>query len=172
MGNVLGKLTAKLKAVADPNGVLRDKLLRTLATTAGAEIKYRIHTEGLNSDNAQIGTYSSPYLKLRQSKYNRTSDTKVIFSLTRQMENDFGIVASDPIKTPTGYGLGFKNNATYKDVGKGKKKGSGKVRTISNAQKAEWLQEKFGKVYSPTEKEKELLRKTTEQFINDITKDA
>lgn len=167
----MGKLTAQLKSIADPNGVQRDKLLRTLATTVGAEIKYRVHTKGLNSENNQIGTYSSPYLKLRQSKYNRTSESKVIFSLTRQMENDFGIVASDPIKTSTGYGLGFKNNATYKDVAKGKKN-KGKVRTISNAQKAEWLQEKFGKVYSPTKNEEELLRKTAEQFIKDLIDNA
>lgn len=37
-------------------------------------------------------------------RYNRTSDTKVILSLTRQMENDMSVVA-----TGKGYGIGYNN---------------------------------------------------------------
>jgi hypothetical protein len=37
-------------------------------------------------------------------QYNRTGDTKVVISLTRQMENDFKVVATDQ-----GYGLGYSN---------------------------------------------------------------
>ena len=36
--------------------------------------------------------------------YNRTSDTKVVISLTRQMENDFVVIPTDK-----GYGLGYNN---------------------------------------------------------------
>jgi len=36
--------------------------------------------------------------------YNRTNDTKVVISLTRQMENDFVV-----IPTENGYGLGYNN---------------------------------------------------------------
>lgn len=179
LGNVLGKLTAKLKAVADPNGVLRDKLLRTLATTAGAEMKFRIHIEGLKSDGTQIGTYSNSYLKIRQSRNNRTSDPKVILSATRQMENDFFIKGQEPIKTSNGYGLGFKNNAVYNSKGKkattkqvANRLKNGGVRTVSNEDKAKWLQEKYGTLYAPTDSEKDLLRRTTEQFIKDLADHA
>ncbi|HEV2352837.1 MAG TPA: hypothetical protein VGR89_01230 [Puia sp.] len=40
--------------------------------------------------------------------YNRTSDTKVVASLTRQMENDFKVVA-----TGRGYGLGYSNDENF-----------------------------------------------------------
>lgn len=42
-------------------------------------------------------------------QYNRTSDTTVVASLTRQMENDFKVVATD-----AGYGLGFSNEDNFK----------------------------------------------------------
>lgn len=45
-------------------------------------------------------------------KYNRSSDNRVIISLTRQMENDFKIVATDQ-----GYGLGYSNDENFKKAG-------------------------------------------------------
>lgn len=184
---VMGKLTARFNDLNNRDGVLRDKLLRTLATTIGAEVKYRIHTDGKKSDGTLIkdGGYSTPYLKYRQKKpFNRTSDIKVILSLTRQMENDWSIIAGDPIKTNDGYGLGFKNTAIYRksDGGKLTKKQLANeefkktgIRTITNHDKYKYMEFLFGKdvkIYALTEKEKELLRKTTEQFINDFNKDA
>lgn len=44
--------------------------------------------------------------------YNRTADTKVVVSLTRQMENDFKVVATDQ-----GYGLGYSNEENFKKAG-------------------------------------------------------
>ena len=41
-------------------------------------------------------------------KYNRTSDPKVILSLTRQMENDFSVIALG-----VGFGLGYKNKFNF-----------------------------------------------------------
>ena len=38
-------------------------------------------------------------------KYNRSSDTKIIVSLTRQLENDWSV-----LETPNGYGIGFTNS--------------------------------------------------------------
>jgi len=59
-------------------------------------------------------TSSKAFLKVEYEKkarpqYNRTSDTKVILSLTRQMENDLSIVASK-----NGYGIGFKNPENFR----------------------------------------------------------
>lgn len=87
-------------------------------------------------------------------KYNRTADTKVIFSLTRQMENDFGLKENkEPIKTSTGYGVGFKNP--------------------DNTQKATWLTEEgvgrnkkvFTGVYDLSEMERKRIRDIAEDFI-------
>jgi len=45
-------------------------------------------------------------------RYNRTSDTKVILSLTRQMENDLSVVPSG-----NGYGIGYLNADNFKKAG-------------------------------------------------------
>ena len=67
-------------------------------------MKQRIHVEGKASDGGQIGTYNKQYLKLRESKYKRDSSTKIIVSLTGQLEKDWSV-----IETEKGYGIGFKN---------------------------------------------------------------
>jgi ADP-heptose:LPS heptosyltransferase len=64
----------------------------------------RIHQKGEASDNSQIGTYGTNYLKLRQRKYKRDASNKVIVSLTRQLENNWSVIA-----TQNGYGIGFLN---------------------------------------------------------------
>lgn len=64
----------------------------------------RIHVDGNGSDGSPIGQYSNKYLKLRQNKFQRSADKKVIVSLTRQLENNWSV-----IPTPKGYGIGFLN---------------------------------------------------------------
>jgi len=64
--------------------------------------------------------------------YNRTSDTKVVISLTRQMENDFKVVATD-----RGYGLGYSN--------------------LENLKKADYVEETYNEeIFSLTEEETDL----------------
>lgn len=96
-------LQSQLKAMTDP-----EKLLRPLCFDLIDLITKRIHIDGLASDGQPIGQYSSPYLKLRQKKYNRTADRKVIVSLTRQLESNWTVIA-----TPRGYGIGFLNKFNY-----------------------------------------------------------
>lgn len=73
-------------------------------------VAYRIHTEGLRANGSAIGRYDAAYLKIREGrKYNRTSDPTMVFSLTRQMENDFTVIAEGDV-----IGLGFKNVYNYK----------------------------------------------------------
>lgn len=90
----------------------------------------------------------------KRPSYNRTDDTNMIFSLTRQMENDFGLIgSSDPIKTANGYGVGFKNPF--------------------NAQKADWLtvsgagrnKKTFPDVYKLSESEKQSIRNIAADFV-------
>ncbi|MFT3680702.1 MAG: hypothetical protein QM791_10550 [Ferruginibacter sp.] len=72
-------------------------------------------TRGKNKGNLKdAGVYTKgPDKGKPRPRYNRTSDTKVILSLTRQMENDMGAGVADPIKTESGYGIGFKNPHNY-----------------------------------------------------------
>lgn len=49
----------------------------------------------------------------KRKKYNRTSDTKVILSLTRQMEQDLSVCEQEPIKTSYGYAIGYHNDDNY-----------------------------------------------------------
>lgn len=108
------------------------------ASTIMAEMRKRIHVEGKDSNDAQIGTYTPAYMKVRTGlykdakpakkgvksagkatkgankggervKYQRGSDTKVILSLTRQMESDMVIVPFE-----NGCGIGYNNQTNFK----------------------------------------------------------
>ena len=151
LDDVTSSLIGRLKSIQEEGSPTRDVMLRTVALDTVANMKQRIHVDGKNSDDQPIGEYTNAYMKRRQEN-NRGTSKKVIFSLTRQMENDFSIVAGNGA---TGYGLGFKN--------------------IDNANKAEWLQHNtryksggFGDVYKPTQLEIEHMRVVTEQFIADL----
>lgn len=95
----------------------------------------------------QAGVFSKGKNKgATRPSYNRTADTKIIFSLTRQMENDFGLKeTNEPIKTATGYGVGFKNPL--------------------NADKAGWLSEKHPNVYKLSQKEREHFLMIVNDFV-------
>lgn len=103
-----------------------DQLLHSVSNNALDKIAKRVHVDGIASDGSQIGTYSTGYMKLRSGSFksteyvrgknkgqkrrlfNRGSDTSVILSLTREMENDMKV-----IKTDDGYGIGFSNSHNY-----------------------------------------------------------
>jgi hypothetical protein len=96
---VAGRIKQQLETLKN-----KEYLLRPVAIEVIPLMTERIHQKGESSDGGQIGTYSNPYLKLRQSKYKRDASTKVIVSLTRQLENNWSIIA-----TQNGYGIGFTN---------------------------------------------------------------
>lgn len=99
----------------------KEYLLRPVAIEVIPLMTERIHQNGLAYDSGQIGTYSNSYLRLRQKKYKRDASNKVIVSLTRQLENNWSVIA-----TQNGYGIGFTNPF--------------------NLQKARWVEEIKGKV--------------------------
>lgn len=176
LSKVLGSFTAKLKTVSEPQGVNRDKMLRTIAFDLAATMKERIHSEGKNSDDQQIGEYSNKYLKVRE-KNRRGNDKKVILSLTRLMENDFNVIGGDG---STGYDLGFKNdlNKTKADamengikphtVKEHNRNVKGKTVKVKSYNNSGW--EGYGDIYKPTVKEQNAIRKAAEQFISDLLK--
>jgi phage gpG-like protein len=119
IGQVTQALAEKIKVLQDV-----DYLLRPVAFGLIDKMTQRIHNEGRGSDGGEIGQYSNTYLQQRQRKpYNRTGDRKIIVSLTRQLENDWSVIAVDK-----GYGIGFKNpfnlqKLRWVEEGKGKKIG-------------------------------------------------
>ena len=115
IGDAVMRLSSRILLMGN-----KERIVRSCAVQLSGELRRRIHVDGLDAQGNAIGVYSASYLKMRQRKYNRTSDPKVIFSLTSEMENDMGAV-----ETSRGYGIGFKNPI--------------------NVQKAEWLEERFSK---------------------------
>lgn len=79
-------------------------ITREVANVVSTVMHERIFEHGLAADNDRIGEYQSNYLKLRVSKYKRSSRIDVIVSLTRKLENAFGVVESKD-----GYGIGVIN---------------------------------------------------------------
>jgi len=76
-----------------------------------------------------------------RNKYNRTADTKIILSLTRQLENDYAVIGVEG-----GYGIGFNNE--------------------HNADKARWNDERgHAKVYDLTAEELEYATQKTGELI-------
>jgi hypothetical protein len=81
-------------------------------------------------------------------KYNRGSDTKVILSLTRQMENDMKVSPIDK-----GYGIGYSNS--------------------HNFDKSQWVEETYygkgvhGKIFTLSPKEIEVVNAIIKQFTDD-----
>ena len=106
LAEVSDRIRAKLEKMKD-----KEQLLRPLCFDLVELMTKRIHERGENASGSPIGTYSNSYLKYRgkgDSKNNvapRGTDSKVIVSLTRELENDWSVIA-----TPKGYGIGFKNS--------------------------------------------------------------
>jgi len=180
IGQVVGRLKIKLSAMAE-----KDKMIRTCAVGILPVIKTRIHEQGMDSSEGQIGTYSEGYMKVRtgnfknankrgkkkdsgvftkkristpfgksrfaiqdiedegkpRPRYNRTNDTKVVASLTRQMENDFSVIPTD-----AGYGLGYKNP--------------------DNRKKADYVEATYKKkIFSTTPSENKLIVEIAKDFV-------
>lgn len=75
-------------------------------------------------------------------KYNRSNDTTVIISLTRQLENDWSVIATDK-----GYAIGFLNELNFK--------------------KARWVEDTYRKViFYPSESEKKYISERLNELVN------
>ena len=98
LSEVTDRIREKISVLKNP-----EYLLRPVCFDLVDLMTQRIHIDGRAVDGP-IGTYNSVYLKERQRKYQRSADTKVIVSLTRQLENDWAVIA-----VPNGYGIGFNN---------------------------------------------------------------
>lgn len=133
---VIGKIKSNFELLTN-----KEYLLRPLAIETIPNMKERIHKNGAASDGGQIGTYSNGYMKQRE-KANRSADTKVIVSLTRQLENDWAVIG-----TNTGYGIGFNN--------------------VLNEKKARWVEENKGRIiFNLSEQEKQYINERLQELVN------
>lgn len=137
------KLQSQLEKIIDP-----EYLLRPLAFDEIDLMTKRIHVDGKNAADGQIGEYNSAYLKyVRIAKYNRTAERTIISSLTRQQENDWHV-----IPTEKGYGVGFLNEF--------------------NLQKARWLEEnKNQEIFSLSPSELKFAQDRIAQLIEEAFKE-
>lgn len=106
-------------------------------------------SRGVNKGKLKdAGTFTQGKRKSEaRPRYNRTADTKVVASLTRQMENDLSVIPSG-----NGYGIGYLNPFNF--------------------QKSEWVEETYRKpiLSKLTDAEKELARQTADQFTTEYLK--
>lgn len=141
IGAVTQELKEKLLKLSD-----KENLPRILAFDTIDLMTNRIHIEGKATNEQQIGTYNNSYLKLRERKYNRSSDPKIIVSLTRQLENDWSVIA-----TNRGYGVGFKNPF--------------------NLQKARWVEDnKKVRIFSLSASEENKLSEIVAENVSNVLK--
>lgn len=94
--------------------------------------------------NRNTGTFSGEEkVGTNRPNYNRSDDPKVVISLTRQLENDYGV---EP--TERGYGIGFKNKHNY--------------------DKSQWVQQLYRKrIFDLTESEIEYAHNYIRQLVVD-----
>lgn len=139
IGEVTGNIEEKIKKLGD-----KEYIPRTLSFDLIDLMTKRIHIDGMAADGSQIGAYNKDYLSLRRRKYNRSADSKIIVSLTRQLENDWNVIATDD-----GYGIGFLNS--------------------HNFDKARWVEANKGKkIFSLSATEQQYVNDTVEQLVKDV----
>lgn len=127
-----------------------DSLLRLISEGMLGATHDRIHTDGKKSDGTKMGTYSPKYLELRKKPPaeggTSDSDPNIRLFFTGQMQLDYKII---PI-SDTEYGLGFSNEF--------------------NAQKADWAEDRFGKIYELTDQEMQGVRDIVSEYIKELFK--
>ena len=136
---VIATVSKKLKAVD-----VR-KMTAIQASSLMAAMRVRIFMDGRAKDGNQIGTYTPAYMKVRKA-HGRGSDTKVILSLTRSMENSMELY---PLTNGTG--IGFS--------------------TAENVQKANWCERTYGKqIFAPMAEERAMVESIAQEYIHKYIK--
>lgn len=131
----LKKLTKKMSKLARSDKAERFVAQNMLVATAD-----RIFEKGQDANNSSIGKYSAAYLKQRQ-KEGYPSSKKVILQATRQMGNDWSVVAEGGK-----VGLGFKNQ--------------------KNANKSHWVEETYNTpIFSHTKRESKQAVSTFSKYV-------
>jgi hypothetical protein len=120
----------------------RDKVLREAMINGLALVLFRIQQKGLNSQEQSLGNYNSWYAKKRENQGLQTK--KIDLTYTGQMTQNFKVI---PYKD-NGYALGFDNAFA--------------------GQKAEWNEERFGDIFTPSQNEQMQIMVMVTNRINQI----
>lgn len=143
--SAFAELRGKLLNAAQTDALLREIALGMLSVT-----RTRIHEDGKRADGSSMGNYSPSYLELRRKPTSQggtnDSNPKVRLFFTGQMQNDYKVV---PLSA-TEYGLGFSNT--------------------TNSDKANWSEDRFGKVWALTDSELDQVRDIIREFIQKVFK--
>ena len=154
---VIAGVTAKL------NMLDGQRICMAMAMGVIDRMHKRIHQDGIDADGNPIGTYSECYMKVRTGNYgdaglqrrgknkgkprplyNRDADSKVIASLTRQMEN-----AMTVIPLVNGAGIGYHDELSYN--------------------KSKWVENTYGKdIFALTDDERALAVEIAKDETNKI----
>ncbi len=111
-GNQIGNYSKEYMVVRTGNykDAKKDKQGNYKAKKSEAKGDAGVYSDRTIRLNKQTGVFTGEDKVGKNRKvYNRTTDTKVVISLTRQMENDLNIVDSG-----NGYGIGYLNNDNRK----------------------------------------------------------
>lgn len=133
--------TVNLKLTA----LRRSEMTRLQAFSLLAVMKGRIFVQGKDSNGSQIGTYTPAYIKYTRNskKYRRGTDSKVIISLTRQLENG---LHPEAMTSENGYAIMTRSEEDYN--------------------KARWCEETYKKpIFAPTAEERALCKQIAEDYI-------
>jgi hypothetical protein len=161
-----------VKQVGDAQQLFYDENFRTVVGDILTLMKTRVHKDGKNSAGAAFSTYSKGYLRIRACN-NRGVSPKKIMSLTRELENAYGLIRNGKgwaIGLISGAGkggeVGFRISCIkkkQKDPAKKSKyirtrveKPPGKTRkVISNAEKLEFQEAREGPFMTKLSKEEQ-----------------
>lgn len=139
-GTQIGTYSASYMALRTGNYANADKFKK--GKNAGKNKNAGTFTDRTIRLNKQTGTFTGEdKVGKARPNYHRSTDTKVILSLTRQMENDLSVF---PVSG--GYGIGYNNQFNY--------------------EKSQWNEKTYKKrIWSLTEGEKDLAKTVAEDFI-------
>ena len=145
-----GQVFAAIESDLSPQ--VADKAMASAAFTVLAEQDSRIFADGIGANSQSLGTYSADYQKRRAKEFRR-SGSKVVLTATAQMKNDYTVGIDRPAMLKQGnlvYALGFQNQA--------------------NADKAGWLEERYGPIFEMTTEEASTAVRVIESVLNENLK--
>lgn len=130
----LNELIRKIKRVN-----VHDKVTQRVLESVHVDTDKRIFTQGRDSNNSRIGTYTKSYVKYGRKKEGWGTSRKVILQLTGSMQSDYKF-----LPLPGGnYGSGFTTSTTSK-----------KGKTLTNYEKSFIVEHTYGKrIFALTNKE-------------------
>ena len=116
----------------------------TRGKKAGKTKNSGVFTEAVIRLNKETGVFTGEEkVGKARPRYNRTGDTKVICSLTRNMENDIKV-----LPTKDGYGIGYSNDV--------------------NGEKVGWLEETYQKpIFTIGDLERTVITETIQTYLNE-----